>query len=76
MKLLDLNDRRIYSMRDLHRDWKQSRAEDPDNAAPDFKTELLEILLATINGRNDLEIIGMTRWEVSAFIITLRTRIN
>ena len=36
---------------------------------------MLEILMATINGRNDLEIIGMTPREVNNYIIRLRDRV-
>ena len=57
MKFIDLNDDRVYTLQDLRRDWAQFREEDPENHAPDFKTELFEILMATINGRNDLEIL-------------------
>ena len=57
MQFIDLNDDRVYSLQDLHRDWAQFRQEDPEKHAPDFKTELFEILMATINGRNDLEIL-------------------
>ena len=63
MKFIDLNDDRVYTLQDLRRDWAQFREEDPENHAPDFKTELFEILMATINGRNDLEILGMTHRE-------------
>ena len=58
MKFIDLNDDRVYTLQDLRRDWAQFREEDPENHATDFKTELFEILMATINGRNDLEILG------------------
>ena len=75
MQFIDLNDDRIYTLQDLHRDWAQFRQEDPENHAPDFKTELFEILMATINGRNDLEIIGLTPREVSNYIIRLRSEI-
>ena len=75
MQFIDLNDDRVYSLQDLHRDWAQFRQEDPENHAPDFKTELFEILMATINGRNDLEIIGLTPREVSNYIIRLRSEI-
>ena len=75
MRFKDLNDDRIYTLRDLHRDWQAFREEDPWNHAEDFKTELFEILMATINGRNDLEIIGMTPKEVSHLIIRLRNQL-
>ena len=75
MKFIDLNDERIYNLQDLHRDWAQFRQEEPENHAESFQIELLEILMATINGRNDLEIIGMTPQEVSNYIIRLRDRV-
>ena len=75
MQFIDLNDDRVYSLQDLHRDWAQFRQEDPENHAESFQMEMLEILMATINGRNDLEIIGMTPQEVSNYIIRLRDRV-
>ena len=75
MKFIDLNDDRVYTLADLKREWEALRAEDPENHAERFQIELLEILMATINGRNDLEIIGMTPREVSNYIISLRGRL-
>ena len=74
MKFIDLNDDRVYTVADLKREWEALRAEDPENHAESFQIELLEILMATINGRNDLEIIGMTPREVSDYIIQLREK--
>ena len=71
MKLIDLNDNHIYTIADLKKDWQVFRAEDPENHAASFKMELFEILMATINGRNDLDIIGMTPEETSKFIMRL-----
>ena len=75
MKFIDLNDDRVYTVADLKREWEVLRTEDPENHAESFQIELLEILMATINGRNDLEIIGMTPQEVSNYIIRLRDRV-
>ena len=69
-----MNDEHVYNLQDLHRDWAQFRQEEPENHAESFQMEMLEILMATINGRNDLEIIGMTPREVSNYIIRLRER--
>ena len=74
MKFIDLNDDRVYTVAYLKKDWEALRAEDPENHAESFQIELLEILIATINGRNDLEIIGMTPREVSNYIIRLREK--
>ena len=75
MKFIDLNDDRVYALQDLRRDWAQFREEYPENHAPDFKTELFEILMATINGRNDLEIIGMPHREISSLTLRLRAQL-
>lgn len=74
MKFIDLNDDRVYTVADLKKDWEALWAEDPENHAESFQIEMLEILMATINGRNDLEIIGMTPREVSNYIIRLREK--
>ena len=75
MKFIDLNDDRVYTIADLKKDWQELREEDPENHADRFKIEFFEILMATINGRNDLEIIGLTPREVSNYIIRLRSEI-
>ena len=75
MKLIDLNDGNIYTVADLKREWETFRQEEPENHAERFQIELLEILMATINGRNDLEIIGQPPQETSRLIIRLRTQL-
>ena len=75
MKFIDLNDDREYTVADLTRDWAQFREEDPDNHAASFRIEFFEILMATINGRNDLEIIGLTPQETSNLILRLRAQL-
>ena len=75
MRFIDLNDDRVFTMSDLHRDWTQFRAEDPENHAASFRIEFFEILMATINGRNDLEITGLTHQETSNIILRLRAQL-
>ena len=75
MRFIDLNDDRVFTLSDLHRDWTQFRQEDPDNHAASFRIEFFEILMATINGRNDLDIIGMTPKETSNLILRLRAQL-
>ena len=75
MRFIDLNDDREYTVADLKRDWAQFREEDPVNHAERFKIEFFEILMATINGRNDLDIIGMTPKETSNLILRLRAQL-
>ena len=75
MRFIDLNDDRVYTLQDLHRDWTQFRAEDPDNHAENFQIEFFEILMATVNGRNDLEILGLTHREVNELTLRLRAQL-
>ena len=72
MRFKDLNDGRPYTLSDLRKDWLALRREEPENHAESFGIEMLEILMATVNGRNDLEIIGMTQRETDRLITRLR----
>ena len=72
MKLIDTYSEREYSLMDLKADYLRFKAEDPLNHCEDFRTELFEILMASVNGRNDLDIIGLTNREVSRYITRLR----
>ena len=75
MQFIDLNYNRVTTLSQIHRDWANARAEDPENTAPNFLTEIFEILLATVNGRNDLEIIGLTHRETDRLIQRLRAQL-
>ena len=75
MRFIDLCDDRKYMIADLKRDWAQFREEDPMNHVISFRIEFFEILMATINGRNDLEITGLTPRETSNIIIRLRAQL-
>ena len=75
MRFVDLNDDHVYTIADLKKEWQEFREEDPENHADRFKIEFFEILMATVNGRNDLEIIGLTPRETSNYIIRLRSEI-
>ena len=75
MGFLDLNNGIVFTLPEIKREWEVFRKEDPYNHAGDFTTELFEILMATINGRNDLEIIGPTPRETSSIILRLRAQL-
>ena len=75
VKFKDMNDNSLRTLSEIRRDWLTLRDEDPENTAPDFRTEVFEILMAAINGRNDLEIIGPTPREVNRIILRLRTQL-
>ncbi len=76
MRFIDLNDGHIYTLSDLQKEWETLRAEDPENHAVCFQIEMLEILMATVNGRNDLHIIGMTPRETDRMILCLKARLQ
>ena len=75
MQFKDLNDHSVTTLSEIRRDWLENRAQDPENTAPDFKTEIFEILMATVNGRNDLEIIGLTHRETDRLLQRLRAQL-
>ena len=75
MQFIDLNDNSVTTLSEICRDWLESREADPENTAPDFKTEIIEILMATVNGRNDLEILGLTHRETDRLIQRLRAQL-
>ena len=70
MQFIDLNDGRIDTMLDIHRDWLAC------GVCASFRDEILETMLATINGRNDLEIIGLTNREINNIIVKLMKEAN
>lgn len=76
MKFIDGYTEHEYSLQDMYSDWIEFRAEDPWNHCIDFRTEMYEILMATINGRNDLEIVGLTMKELCNYIRRLNARLN
>lgn len=54
-----------YTLHNMFEMWKQFKAEDPENHKNTFPDELLTIILDTVNGRNDLDISGLTMREVT-----------
>ena len=73
MKLYDENTEKQYSLFELYNDWLVFRSEDAWNHSACFAAELYEILMATVNGRNDCSVIGLTPAEVSRYIIRIRS---
>ena len=75
MKFIDLYTDEVFTVADLKRDYIELKKEDSENHAETFKVEFFEILMATINGRNDVEIIGATAKEINNYILRLRSEI-
>ena len=75
MKLFDMLTEQVFTLADLKKDYNEFKQEDPENHCETFKAELFEILMATVNGRNDCEIIGMTEDETERYIINLRKQV-
>ena len=73
MKLTDLYDGTTHSLCDLHREWAEFKSADPVNHSDSFLCEFFEILMASVNGRNDLDVIGLTTNETDRYIRRLRS---
>ncbi len=75
MRFIDDWQEPVITLRDLKAEWVVMHQQEPYNFADTFKEHLLNLILATINYRNDMEIIDMTPAEVQRFINGLRRRI-
>ena len=71
MTFIDTYDGTEYTLRDMWSVWSEVKAEDTENHSTSFMCELFEIIMASINGRNDLDIVGMTPAEIDSFLIAL-----
>ena len=76
MRLYDTNTETEYSIPALFTEWETFRKEDPVNHAERFIIELFEILMATVNRRNDCEIVGPTPSELDRIIRKIRREIE
>lgn len=76
MTLHDIYSDKDYTLLDLYNDYILFKEEDTINHAENFTTEYFEILMSTINGRNDFDIIGYTAKEISNIIIKIGIKIN
>ena len=76
MKLYDMESEKLISLPELFTDWKAFRTEEPWNHAESFSAEWFEILMATINGRNDCEIVGPTADELDRYIRRIRKAVE
>lgn len=72
MKFYDMDDDHIWTVADLHREWLYLKKTDPWNYDESFKRYMLGVVLATINGRNNLEICEITPREVSNLVKRLK----
>ena len=76
MRLYDMNSEKEYTLAELKKEWQELRKEDSVNHSEKFTIEFYEILMATVNGRNDCEIVGLTAKETSNYILSIRSVIN
>ena len=76
MRLMDIDTDREIFLSELHHDWLTGRIEDPVNYEEDFITEMYVILMDTINGRNNCDVIGLTPSELNNYILKLRNKVE
>lgn len=68
LSFFNLVDDTVVTLNDVFDEWFKYRKLDPDNHADLFMAELFNILMDTINGRNDMEIVGLTNEETDTLI--------
>lgn len=73
MKFYDMNRDVFYTLQDIKNDFTEFKAEDPENYEQyeTFTVYLPVLMMDTINGRNDLEIVGLTPDEIERLINAL-----
>ena len=76
MKLFDMNTEKEYTLPELFREWKEFLNEEPWNHAKTFRIEWFNILMATVNGRNDCDVIGLTPAELNRYILRIHPYIT
>ena len=76
MILHDIYSDKNISLLNLYNDYILFKEEDTYNHAENFTTEFFEILMATINGRNDFDIVGYTAKEISNLIVKIGIKIK
>ena len=78
MKFYDMNRDVFYTLQDIKNDFTEFKAEDPENYEQyaTFTAYVPVLMMDTINGRNDLEIIGLTPDEIERLINALFKKIG
>lgn len=72
MQFYDMNSDHMRSLATIKNDWEQFRKEDPANHAGSFTSELFKIIMDTLNGRNDFQIVGPVPDEISRIVSRIR----
>lgn len=68
MTLKNLYDDSIVTIKDLFDGWKENRKTDPENYSKYFVRYMIVIIMDTINGRNDYNIIDLTPTEIERLL--------
>ena len=78
MKFYDIDRDVSYTLQDIKNDFTEFKAEDPENYEQyeTFSVYLPVLMMDTINGRNDLEIVGLTPDEIERLIGTLFKKVG
>lgn len=75
MLFIDCETSSKYTTKDIYESYTQFKTEDTTNHAESFTRELYSILMDTLNGRNNLHIIGNTKTEIENYIFRLAAKI-
>lgn len=75
MKFYDLDSEKIITLLDIKKDYETYKQIEPWNYEKDFLSEMYVILMDTVNGRNNIEIMSLTGKETSEIIIKLGKKV-
>lgn len=76
MMFYDMDSEHTYTLPEVYSEWQELKEEDPWNHSEHFINEMFEIIMATINDRNNLEIVGMMPKEISGLVRRIRKELS
>ena len=76
MLFYDMDSEHTFTLPEVYSAWQELKEAEPWNHAEHFINEMFEIIMATINDRNNLEIVGMMPKEIDGLIQRIRKELS
>ena len=74
MTFRDIDNGDIFTDKDLFTEWTDNHETDPETYHETFSAYMINIIMATVNGRNDLDIVDMTAKEIDKVLNELKRK--
>lgn len=74
MTFKDIESGDIFTDKDLFMEWEDNHKTDPETYQETFSAYMINIIMATVNGRNDLDIVDMTAKEIDKVLNELKRK--